>query len=219
MCIDIDDSKRLEDRQAVLVAELQHRSRNLIGVVRGISEQTLATTKSVEEFKAAFSQRLQALSRVQGVLSRAEQQPVLLRVLLDLEFEALAAPDMRSRITLDGPEVALPTGVVQTMSMALHELATNATKYGALVNDHGRLVVKWRETRHAQGRRLFLEWIEDGLDLEREVQGPMTKGFGRKLIEEALPYSHGARTSFELSRSGARCVIDLPLNESSRNKP
>jgi two-component sensor histidine kinase len=204
--------KRLEDRQTVLVAELQHRTRNLIGVVRAISEQTLANTGSGAEFQAAFSQRLQALARVQGVLSRAEQEPVTLNSLLDLELEALAAPEQRSRITLNGPQIALPKSVVQTLSMALHELATNATKYGALVADGGRLEVNWRETRSAAGRRLFLEWIEDGLDLERELQGPMTKGFGRKLIEEALPYSHGARTRFELSRSGARCTIDLPLH-------
>jgi len=80
------------------------------------------------------------------------------------------------------------------------------------VGDRGSVHVTWKETHTGDKRRLFLDWVEDGLDLARELEGPMNKGFGRHLIEEALPYSHGARTSFELAPSGVRCTIDLPLN-------
>jgi two-component system CheB/CheR fusion protein len=212
MCIDIDDMKRLEAHQSVLVGELQHRTRNLIGVVKGMGEQTLATSESLADFRATFSQRLEALSRVQGVLSRAEHEPVMLESLLSREFDALAAKTQRSRIRIAGPDIALPKRIVQTLAMALHELATNAMKYGSLVNDTGTLSVEWREMKSNAGKRLSLEWIEAGLDLERELEGPMVRGFGRQLIEEALPYSHGAKTTFELRKTGLRCTIDLPLS-------
>lgn len=213
MCIDIDDMKRLEGHQAILVGELQHRTRNLIGLIKSMAEQSLAASDSMADFRGTFGQRLEALSRVQGVLSRAEQEPVLLENMLKREFEALAAREQMDRIRLDGPEIALPKSIVQTLSMALHELATNATKYGALSHNGGKVLVRWHALEGRGGQRLFLDWIEDGLDLERELDGPMVRGFGRQLIEEALPYSHGAKTTFELRKSGVRCTIDLPLHE------
>jgi two-component system, chemotaxis family, CheB/CheR fusion protein len=211
MCIDIDALKRLQDRQGMLVAELQHRTRNLIAVVKGMADQTLRASETMQHFKATFDERLQALSRVQGMLSRADQEPISIGALVRLELDAMGAGEDKDRVMVEGPEIFLPKGVVQTFALAVHELATNATKYGALANDHGRLVVAWRETAGETGPRLFLDWEEQGLDLERELKGPMTKGFGRQLIEEALPYAHGARTSFVLNKTGVRCTIDLPL--------
>jgi two-component sensor histidine kinase len=95
--------------------------------------------------------------------------------------------------------------------MALHELATNAMKYGAFSNSSGELSVEWREMKSNAGKRLFVNWVESGLDLE--LDGPLVRGFGRQLIEEALPYSHGAKTTFDLRKTGLRCTIDLPLGE------
>ena len=211
MCIDIDELKKLEDRQSVLVGELQHRTCNLIGVVKGVASQTLATSRTLEDFREAFEQRLQALSRVQGLLSRAEHEPIAIEALLRLELEAMATTAQRKRVTLQGPAITLPKGVVQTLAMALHELATNAIKYGALNSDSAHLAVKWREANGKDGRRLVIEWTEEGLDLKRDAKAPPARGFGRQLIEEALPYSHAARTSFDVRKTGVRCMIDLPL--------
>jgi PAS domain S-box-containing protein len=219
---DIDDLRRLQDEQQVLVAELQHRTRNLIAVVRSIAQQTMAATASTEQFRAHFNDRLAALSRVQGLLSRAADDRITIRALLQMELDALGAGEVGERIVLDGPEVALRNSVVQTLALALHELATNARKYGALATGDGRLRVTWC-VRHGdeEDRRLALEWVEDGIARQREEESPTRKGYGRELIERALPYSLGARTRFELSDAGERCSIDLPLTRAAgrRDRP
>jgi two-component sensor histidine kinase/PAS domain-containing protein len=165
-----------------------------------------------EAFRAQFNDRLGALSRVQGLLSRASEEPITIGALVHLELDALGAKGFGDRIVLDGPEVPLRNSVVQTLALALHELATNALKYGALATDRGVLKVTW-SVRQADGagRRLALEWLEDGLDRAREEQSPARKGYGRELIEHALPYALGAKKSFELDERNVRCTIELPL--------
>lgn len=153
---DVDDLRQLQDRQEVLVAELQHRTRNLITVVRAISQQTLRESGSLTDFREHFGDRLSALSRVQGLLSHLSAgQKVTFDELLDTELEALGAP--RDKVTLNGlPGVALRSATVQTFSLALHELATNALKYGALFrrrSSHGALGDGHRARRHAASLR------------------------------------------------------------------
>ncbi|MDR7039787.1 PAS domain S-box-containing protein [Methylobacterium sp. BE186] len=211
---DIDDLRQLQDEQKVMVAELQHRTRNLLGVVRSIAQQTLAQTGPTEAFREQFSERLAALSRVQGLLSRSEQEPITIRMLIETELDALGASAMQDRIVLEGPVVRLRKAAVQTFALALHELATNAHKYGALTTEHGQLRVTWRTYEAAgEGRRLALEWLEEGISRPREEQSPVSKqlGYGRELIERALPYILKARTSYELGETALRCSIDLPL--------
>lgn len=210
---DVDDLRAYQERQGVMVDELQHRTRNLIGVVRSISAQTMRNSDTMEEFEAAFNQRLGALSRVQGLLSRSDDEPITLGALLRSELAALAADELSERTLTRGPEVRLPKGTVQTFALALHELATNARKYGALANSKGRLQVTWQTYADASGRRLGLEWREIDLDRSREEQSPMMKpgGYGRELIERALPYVLQARTTYDLGETELICTIDLPL--------
>lgn len=216
---DIDDLRRLQDEQQVLVAELQHRTRNLIAVVRSIAQQTMAATASMDQFRAQFNDRLAALSRVQGLLSRAADDRITIGALLRMEVEALGVEDMDDRISLDGPEVALRNSVVQTLALALHELATNARKYGALAAEDGRLRVTWR-VRGGDGdeRRLALEWTEDGIGRQRKEESPTRTGYGRELIERALPYALGAATTYEMARGRVRCTIDMPLDGPERRR-
>lgn len=129
---DITELREASEQQAVMVAELQHRTRNLIGVVRSICAQTLRNSATLREFETAFNHRLAALSRVQGLLSRADDEPITIGALLRSELDALGADEVSDRITTRGPEVRLRKGTVQTFALALHELATNARKYGAL---------------------------------------------------------------------------------------
>ena len=209
---DIHDLKALQESQAVMVAELQHRTRNLIAVVRGIADDTMEQTGATEAFRLALGDRLSALSRVQGLLSRAEVEPITLAAVVRLELDALGADTASERVTVAGPDVWLRNSTVQTLALALHELATNARKYGALSHDRGRLAVTWSERADAGERRLVIEWVETGLEHAPVRKQPASEGggYGRELIEEALPHALGARTSYTLTETGVRCTIDLP---------
>ena len=206
---DVDDLRRLQGRQDVMVSELQHRTRNLLGVVRSISEETLLASETLEDFRTAFNGRLAALSRVQGLLSRSDDEPITLGALLQTELEALGASRMLQRAAVKGPDVRLRRATVQTFALALHELATNARKHGALSTEHGRLDVNWSEDNGEGGRRLSLHWRETGLPPRKG--GKASGGYGRELIERALPYVLEAQTSFELGDEELICTIDMPL--------
>ncbi|MEE7450207.1 methyltransferase [Methylobacterium radiotolerans] len=210
---DIDDLRRMQEQQHVMVAELQHRTRNLLGVVNSIAQQTLAASDTLAAFGAAFNERLAALSRVQGLLSRAGDEPITLGILIRSELDALAAANLQERVVLDGPDVRIRKATVQTFALALHELATNARKYGALSNAHGQLSVRWwTHESDGQGPRLVLEWVETGIDRHHGTGNTAPKnGYGRELIENALPYALDATTRYELGEVEVRCLIELPL--------
>lgn len=210
--IDIDDLRRLKEAQGILVAELQHRTRNLVAVVRAIARQTAANASSPATFQAELCERLDALGRAQALLSRGQDLPITIRELVEVELYALGALASGGHVRLSGPRVALRPGAVQILALALHELATNARKYGTLGPRDGRLTVTWRlKTSSATGSWLQIVWRESGLVPivpERE-----RRGYGRELIEYALPYQLGARTAFELLPVGVRCRIELPMPE------
>ena len=124
---DIDDLRRMQDQQQVMVAELQHRTRNLIAVVHSIARLTARTIDDMGEFQRQFSDRLTALSRVQGLLSKSDTTPIEIGDLVAMELDALGI-EMGERVEVEGPPVALRSGVVQTLALAIHELATNARK-------------------------------------------------------------------------------------------
>lgn len=211
---DVNDLRRLEAEQKVLVAELQHRTRNLIAVVQSISSETLRGAKSLPDFQSRFEARLAALSRVQGLLSSSEQEPITIRKLVTMELSALAAHRLDERVELAGPKVVLRAASAQTMALAVHELSTNALKYGALASAAGKLAVSWFEHEEDGEPWLCLEWRESGITVpERAPDRP--KGYGRLLIEDALPHQLGARTEFRIEPHSLRCVIDLPLNHRS----
>jgi two-component sensor histidine kinase len=208
---------RAEDHLRVLVAELQHRTRNLLAVVRSIANQTLAASDSLDVFRAKFEDRLGALSRVQGLLSRSDQDPITIEMLVRMELAALGAEEALNRMRLSGPDVPLQNTMVQTLSLALHELATNARKYGALSNESGRLNVEWRVVSFEHGeKRLTLDWMETWVAATSPASDSDARhGYGRELIERVLPHSLGAITRYELNETSVRCTIDVPLNQRS----
>jgi two-component sensor histidine kinase len=208
---DITEAREQIETQRVLVAELQHRTRNLMAVVQSIAHQTLSTTASLVDFENRFNQRLEALSRVQGLLSRAGDQPITIAALVAMELEALGSHACSGRIQCGGPVVQLRKSTVEMLALAIHELATNAIKYGALASDAGHLSVTWRFDGSRAGRNVVLEWVEQGITWQQsEDRQSGQGGYGRTLIEEALPYSLAAETKFELGGDGLRCVISLP---------
>ncbi|MBS0418615.1 MAG: PAS domain-containing protein [Proteobacteria bacterium] len=205
---DVDELRQARERQILLVAELQHRTRNLIGVVRSLASMTARDCLELGSFHTQFGERLEALSRAQGLLSRADEEPITLGALLRMELDALGTSAVAGRVTLQGPEVRLKASVVQTFALAIHELATNALKHGALHTSAGRLAVSWTLQGESSERTLRLHWQEMGSEPvpAREAQS----GYGRELLEQMLPYVLDAKTTYEITTSGAQCTIELP---------
>lgn len=207
---DIHDLRTLKDRQQVLMAELQHRTRNLLAVVQAVASQTLRNSDSLDAFRPEFETRLRALSRVQGLLSRADQQDIDLRALVESELAAHADQTSRpDRIKVEGPAVALPAISAQALGLGVHELATNAVKYGALAHPQGQLSVTWALGEDRKRPEVTLEWRETGVPMPSTK--PTRQGYGRELIERALPYQLSAKTELSFTPEGVRCVLIVPV--------
>ncbi len=205
---EIDDFKRANDRHRLLVSELQHRVKNILAVVRSISGRSLETSDTLEAFSAHFAGRLDALARTQGVIARRGDEGVELEDVVRDELAA-SAPADDDRIKVSGPPVLLKDKAAEVFALALHELATNAVKYGALSVPVGRIAVDWRLMNTSEGRRLSLEWRESGVPALNSR--PQRSGFGRDLIEQGLPYDLDAVTSLDFAPGGVRCTVELPL--------
>jgi two-component sensor histidine kinase len=204
-----------EERLALVVAELQHRTRNLISVVGTIADNTLRTSSTFDDFKASYHDRLEVLGRAQGLLFRTKDGGrVTFDELIDSELAAQSiGVEENGPVTLDGPRgVRLRSGIVQTLAMVLHELIANAVKYGALKQPNGHLTVRWRQDTSAESGKpwLHIDWKESGVDLPPLGAGTAQ---GRELIERALPYQFGAQTTFALEPDGLHCTISPPISE------
>ena len=211
-CTDVHGLRRIRDQQDLLIAELQHRTRNLLGIVRGIALQIEATSGSLQDFSVRFSECLAALGRVQGLLSR--QQSTTLGELVQLELSAHGVVgDHGGRCRISGPTVTLPGGTVQMLALALHELTTNAVKHGALATPQGSLDITWwvaGPPSSDEPEQLTLTWSEYGVAIEHGTASTH-RGFGRELIEVAFPYELDATTHLEFAADGVRCRIELPM--------
>jgi PAS domain S-box-containing protein len=202
---DVTEARQSAARLEVLVAELQHRSRNLLGVIASVASKTLGDEGAAADFQA----RLQALSRAQGLLSEFGSDNAEVGALVRAELEAYAEISP-PKVVVSGPKVHLTARQVQNFSLALHELTTNAVKYGALRDRTGQLAVTWTVSRDEKGRRnLMLNWTESGVALQPDKV--TRRGYGRQLIERALSYALSATTEFVLGEDGVRCRIQLPL--------
>jgi PAS domain S-box-containing protein len=204
---DVHEMRGLQDRQQVLLAELQHRTRNLLALVQAIARQTVKTSASMADFLRQFESRLGALSRVQGVLASTNHGPIDLRQIVQMELKAHGAAEMAE---VDGPSVDLAPDAAQALSLAVHELATNAVKYGALREPPGKLSVKWQLRRDKSNTTVVIEWRERGVAMP-DPAAARTRGYGRELIERALPYQLNATTHYEFTSDGVRCTVELPL--------
>ncbi|MBI1692060.1 PAS domain S-box protein [Methylorubrum sp. DB1722] len=203
---DITEEKTAATRQEVLVNELQHRARNLLGVITAVADRTVKRGGSVE----AFEERLKALSRAQGLLSKGGSDTVEVGALLRAELAAYE-DEAGGRVTVVGPEVLLRAPQVQNFALAVHELTTNAVKYGALKVETGRLAASWEIVLDKRGRyRLALSWIESGVAIEPE--NVARRGFGTELIQEALAYALEAEVDYVMGADGVRCRIEMPLS-------
>lgn len=207
---DIHELRMLQEQQRILLAELQHRTRNLLAVVQSISRRTQRSSRSLEEYAAEFESRLRALSRVQTVLVGADVREVELRVLVESELHAhKASNDSADKVSIVGAAETIPVGSAQTIALALHELCTNAVKYGALGQPGGKIRVEWKVRATSSGRCIVLCWTESGVLMPMRTR----QGYGSELIERALPYQLSATTSLEFTPDGVHCEIALPVHD------
>ncbi len=206
---DIQALKELQNRQVLILAELQHRTRNLMAVIQSISDRTQRSNLSIEGFAAEFNGRLSALSRVQGLLAGENPETLNLRQLVTTELTAHGAAASH-KVRISGPPVALAASAAQVLALALHELATNSVKYGAIGQPSGQLAVTWHVEDGGDRRCVHLEWRESDVIMP----GPdvvVRKGYGSELIEQGLPYQLEAKTELTFGPHGVRCLIEVPI--------
>lgn len=206
---DLDDFRRLEKEQRALLLELRHRTRNLLAVVQVIAHRSLSPTAG----RADFAARLATLGRVQGFLSRSGAWSVPLRDLVEAELRA-SADGKAERAEVEGPKVDLPGEVVQPLALAIHELASNAAKHGAMAQRAGHLAVTWHLERSGGTSRLVIEWLESGVSMPQE---PLGRRFGRQVIERTVPYQLRGEAQLESGPDGIRCRLSLPLPQGEQD--
>lgn len=204
---DITERRQAEERQRLLLRELNHRVRNMLATVQSVGASTVRTSASLADFERAFAHRLDALARTYTLLAEAEWQATGFRSLVEQALAPYRAAD-GGNVSLAGDDVRLPANMALPLSLVLHELATNAAKYGALSAPSGRIELDWRAEASAAGRRLVLEWAERG---GPEVRAPTRRGFGRTLIERSVAYELGGEAHLEFAPAGVRCRIEVPL--------
>jgi PAS domain S-box-containing protein len=202
---DVTDQKLAEEHQQLLLREMDHRVKNTLAVVVSIANQTATSAASIEEFMASFRPRVQAFSgahdlMLQNAWTSAPIEDVIQRTLAPYEMTG-------ARIHLGGPTILLPHGPSVALNMALHELATNAAKYGGLSVVGGTLSVTWSLDIGEAATILNLRWEESGGPRVRE---PSRKGFGSRLLRQTLA-TLGGQAMTHFASSGFDCWISLPL--------
>jgi two-component system CheB/CheR fusion protein len=204
---DETQSQLRDERQRLLLAELQHRVRNTLAVIRSIARLTAGSAGTVEEYVKNFDGRIGAFARVQATLTREPSEGVDLHGLISTELDAYHG-SAGGRIEINGPEIRLRSKAAETFSLAIHELATNAAKYGALAVPTGRLSVAWTIDAREDARWVKFTWVEQGVDLP--TSAPSRRGFGTQLLEKSLAYDFSAATSLDYASTGFSCTIDFP---------
>lgn len=198
-----------ELRLRTLLAELQHRVRNTLALVKSITARTADSSETVEEMAAHLMGRLDAFARVQAAVTRNPEAGVdLLSMLMD---ELLAhAVHEGEQFTAKGPPLALQAKAAESLSLALHELTTNAVKHGALnTRNGGKIAVRWKFDGTDGSRHVDFEWVEKTGN--GEISAPIHKGFGMEFLGRILPYDLGATTDVSFRRDGIKFAMQLPI--------
>jgi PAS domain S-box-containing protein len=201
--VDITDRKEAEERQALLAREVDHRARNALAVTQSIVHLTRAS--NIKGYIAAVNGRIGALSRAHALLSESRWQGADLAKLIDDELAPYRISDS-AKAEVGGPPIALQPATAQILALALHELATNAVKYGALSSAAGNVKVSWE----LNGGRLNLQWSETG---GPPTAPPSSRGFGTKLITATCETQLGGKSKFEWLPEGLRCTLSVPVED------
>ena len=192
---------RQAKREAVIMAELEHRVKNTLALVATVVERSRDDTKSIDEFVSSLRGRIQAMTATQTLLDQSRRS-VSVAELVRTELRPYATGTNSS---VDGPRIDLVPAASYALAMVIHELATNAAKYGALSQAGGHVSVSWRQTADI----LRIEWKETG---GPPVAAPAKQGYGSTVIRDLLTYEIGGRVDLEFEPDGVRCTMQLPAN-------
>jgi two-component system CheB/CheR fusion protein len=197
-------------QQRVYLAELQHRVRNTLAVVRSIARRTAENSSSVEDYLAHFDGRLSAFARTQAEVTRDPTSGVMLEYLVAEELLAHGARE-GEQVEISGPPIRLRDKAVELLGLAVHELATNAIKYGAFSQPQARVKIRWQVNGADGAQWLVLEWKEEGVQLDGEPVA--RRGFGTELLQRMLGYELGSEARLQHEKDGLRWIIRIPMNE------
>jgi PAS domain S-box-containing protein len=201
--IDVSERKRAEQYQRTLNAELDHRVKNILATVRAIIAQTREASGSQADFVAGLDHRIESLARTHELLSETHWHDVPLLEIIRREL----APYSARNTDIGGPNLTLKAEAAQGVAMVIHELTTNAAKYGALSSGSGRVTVRWRWLQNGSPDRLVIEW--------QEIDGPPVRGtsqpsYGTNIIRELIPFELGGAVELTFATEGTKCRIEIP---------
>jgi PAS domain S-box-containing protein len=208
LTLDITERKRAEEHQDWLIAELDHRVKNVLARVAVVAMFTREGSSSMDEFAQALNRRIQSMADAHALLSQSRWRGVGLADLVNRQLAPYAA---NANTTIGGPEVTLTASATQAVAMVLHELVTNAVKYGALSTSDGRVSVHWerRQTGHAQ-TLVVIEWRELG---GPAILAPIQSGYGTSLIRDLIPHELGGTVDLVFASDGACCRVEIPSDQ------
>jgi PAS domain S-box-containing protein len=210
--IDITERKRAEETQRFLIGELDHRVKNALATVSAVVSHTGQGSRSVANFVAALEGRIRSMATTQELLSSRQWQGISLT---DIVRRELAPYSASNNTEISGPEVMLNPEAGLAVGMVLHELATNAAKYGAFSNQTGRVSVRWRWLQNGSHDRLIIEWQEVG---GPPVLAPSQSGYGTTIIRELIPFELGGAVELSFDPEGTRCRLEIPGEWASKDR-
>ncbi|HET6969757.1 MAG TPA: HWE histidine kinase domain-containing protein [Phenylobacterium sp.] len=207
--LDITDRKRADERQKLLLDELNHRVKNTLASVQSIALQTRRTATDPKAFEEAFLARLVALSRAHDLLTEVAWEGASLKDVIGRTIAPYAADGQTDRLRLAGPNVRLNPNAAVSLAMAFHELATNAGKYGALSAAGGHVDIEWNVDSMTSPTVVEIDWRERG---GPPVAPPTRRGFGSRLLETGLAREFDGKVELSFEPEGVRCHMRLPLS-------
>ncbi len=209
VAVDVTERKEAEAHLRLLLRELTHRSKNLLAVIQAMARQTARHSGSIDGFLSQFGARLQALASSHDLLVRESWHGASLGELVSSQLAAYVG-EGEKRIVMDGPEIALKPEAAQNLGLALHELAVNAQKFGALSVPEGRISIRWTRNAATDANAVDLHWIEQ---FGPKVKMRRKRGFGSLVIERNLARSLDAKVDLAFDPDGVRCHIVIPANQ------
>lgn len=203
---DMTEAKRAEAHQKLLIDELNHRVKNTLAIVQGIAQQTFKSGVEPVAARHVFEGRLAALSEAHNLLTREHWGPVSMRQIIGDAVSPHGGGV--GRFELDGPDLPIAPKTAISLALAIHELATNAVKHGALSRPEGRVAIGWARAGTREAPRLMLRWVERG---GPPVQPPTRRGFGTRMIERGLAAELGGTVKIDFAPTGLVCTVEAPL--------
>ncbi|MFG5380803.1 HWE histidine kinase domain-containing protein [Yoonia sp. R2-816] len=201
----LQERAKAQEKQELLIAELNHRVRNILNLIKGVVSQSGAGHNDVSSFTKVIGGRIHALAMAHDQITREKWQPASLRALIETEAAAYLN-DRMDRLTITGPDVMLVPNAHTTMALVVHEMMTNSVKYGALAAEHGKVAINLAQT---SDDGLALTWVETG---GPAVSAPERRGFGTTIIERSIPFELKGEADLRFTLTGVEASFVLPAN-------